>query len=189
MNYTYAGVRHNTVVQIISVVHPIESGEHNIDWFEISTTNPQPQVGWRYNRENGSFAPATEEVIIYETAKLVAAQAIDEAAGLARKKFVTDIPGQEELYREKYEQAVDFLTGGQVRYSDYPLLEVESIILDIPLKNIADTIVKRRSTWITKMSAIESLRLFGKHNLVNCTSLAEVNKLKALIVHKLNELA
>lgn len=188
MNYKYAQLKSDRVIRIVDVDYPITKDDENA-WIEISHANPTPQVGWLYHRDTGLFGPLTEEVIIFDQAKVVARHEIDVAAGVARKRFISDIPGQSEIYREKYEQAIDFLSSAeQVRYADYPLLEVESKVLDVPMKNVAETIVKRRSKWITKISAIESLRLYGKYNLDGCSNTNEVNKLKAHIIRKLDEI-
>lgn len=191
MRYKYAQIQNNKVIQIIETTAVIDArSRDSYEWLDVTHATPQPNVGWRFNRSLGLFSPATEETINFETAKQEAQAAIDVAAGLARKRFITDIPGQAEVYREKYEQALDFLScPGQVRYADYPLLEVDCKILDIPMKDIADNVVKRRSNWLTNMTAIESLRLSGKYNVDHCTNIQDVLKLKAHIIHKLTELA
>lgn len=188
MNYKYAQLERNKVTQIVDTEYPMEDSD-DAEWIEVSHANPAPQMGWIYDRALGLFGPMTEASIILSEAKNAARISMDMAAGKARTRYITDIPGQSEIYREKYEQAIDFLSSiGTVRYADFPLLEVESKVLDIPMKDIAETVIKRRSNWITKLSAIESLRLSGKYNLENCTTLHEVGKLKAHIMHKLNEL-
>lgn len=191
MKYKYAQVKENKVVLITETTSPLDvRGDNTHEWLDITHATPIPNVGWRFNRSLGLFSPATEETITFETAKDEAQQSIDIAAGLARKRYITDIPGQAEVYREKYEQALDFLSSsGQVRYADYPLLDVESKILDIPMKNIAENVVKCRSVWMTKIAAIESLRLSGKYNISHCTTTSEVVKLRAHIIHKLTEMA
>jgi hypothetical protein len=191
MNYRYAQLKHNKVLQVVDTDYPMEDiGEGLTEWIEVSNANPQPQPGWRLHQTTGLFGPATEETILFEAGKEEAARAIDIAAGHARVKHITDIPGQAEVYREKYEQALDFLsTTKPVRYHEYPLLEIEREILLVPMKDIAENVVKRRSEWMTKISAIESVRLSGKHNLQNCSTIAEVAKLKALTIHRLTELA
>lgn len=191
MNYKYAELRNGRVMRVIDTDYPLDGNRHSSrsEWMEITNANPQPLPGWRFNKTLGIFGPATEETIIFETAREAAAAAIDEAAGQARLRYITDIPGQPEVYREKYEQAIDFLScADQVRYADYPLLDIECKILDVPMKDIAENIIKRRSEWITKMTAIESLRLSGKYNLSACTTTNEVHKLKAHIIHKLSDL-
>jgi len=129
------------------------------------------------------------DTIDLDSAKLEAYDAIDLAAGAARSILGTNIFGQLEIYREKYEQAIDFLstTGQSVDYNDYPLLQLEANIVNLPIKNIAELIVKRRSNWISKITAIESLRLTGKYNIAVCTNVDDIRKLTSYTINKLSE--
>jgi len=114
---------------------------------------------------------------------------IEAAAVRARRNHVPDEYGQGELYREKYEQAIDFLSSQDVvHYPDYPLLHVESKILDTPMRDIAENIIKRRSEWISKMTEIEELRLYGKAHIAFCTTENEVQILVSHLSHKLAEI-
>lgn len=188
MNYNYARLNKNKVVELFDTDYPLESTDSN-EWLEVSHANPSPKLGWLYDKELGLFGPMTQETIILCEAKLSAKAAIDAAAGQARSLYITDIPGQSEIYREKYDQALDFLScNGTVKYTDYPMLEVEARILDIPMKIIAETVIKCRSLWITKLAAIEELRLHGKYNVEHCYTMKDLAKLKANIIHQLNDL-
>jgi hypothetical protein len=190
MNYKYAEIIHNKISQIIDTTSPIDSSTNNMGiWIEISNAHPQPTVGWLYNPVTGLFGPPTNDRILLQQSHIEGKREIDQAAGQARLKFITDIPGQAEIYREKYEQAVDFLSStNQVDYANFPLLRVEANILNLPMKNIAEIIIKKRMNWITKISAIEFIRLNGKQRIDVCTTAKEVQKVVGSIVHQLYEL-
>ena len=190
MNYKYAEVIQNKVSQIIDTLHPIEIDVGGIStWIEISKANPQPIEGWLYNPVTGLFSKPTDDRILLHKAQLDGKKEIDSAAGIARLKFITDVPGQVEVYREKYEEAIDFLSSKQqVDYSHFPLLKLEANIMNLPMKNIAEFIIKKRVNWITKISIIESIRLSGKRRIDVCTSIRDVQTITGSVVHQLYEL-
>jgi hypothetical protein len=158
-------------------------------WVEVSATHPTPEKGWKYYANTNSFEPPNPEEVELERVKSVARKTIAGAAIDARRSIMPDEYGQMEVYREKYEQAIDFLSSQDtVQYSEYPLLEIESRILDIPMKKVAENVIKRRSEWISKLTKIEELRLFGKVNIKACNDIREVELLVSHLSNKLLDL-
>ena len=188
MTYKYAELNEDQVVeQVIMSAVPLVFHEHDGVWVEVSTAHPTPQKGWRYQAD-GTFLPPTAEVELAH-AKAVAHKTVASAAIDARRSIMPDDYGQAELYREKYEQAIDFMTSQDVvKYSEYPLLEIESRILDIPMVKVAENVLKRRSEWISKLTKIEELRLFGKVNIDLCNDTREVELLVSHLSNKLLDL-
>lgn len=86
---------------------------------------------------------------------------IDSAAGAARLKYITDVPGQAAVYAAKLEQAQAYLAD-QFVIGDY--LKAEAEALDISLQQAAQQIVEKAALWNnTKGPQIEAIR--RKHKL------------------------
>ena len=189
MSYKYAELDKAGVVQQVIMSPVVLHFTNDLTvWVEVSTAHPSPDVGWKHNGD-GTFSPPDANYVNVQAAKGRARKAIDVAASMARRKIMPDEYGQMELYREKYEQAIDFLCSQDVvKYSDFPLLEIEARILDIPMKNIADNVIKRRSEWISKLTKIEELRLYGKAHIGFCHDVKEVELLVSHLSHKLEAL-
>lgn len=188
MKHTYARVNDNIVEDI--VIHGIVQdfiGETN--WIDVSHVRPVPQIGWKYHPENRTFRPYLEQHIILETAREEARRAVDIAAGNSRARHITIIPGQQEVYREKFDEAIDYMTNygrSKVNDDDFPLLLVETAIRDVSMLEIAQEIVFSKKQWVKKMASIEALRLGGKYDVNKCTTVTEINRLKGQYIHKLN---
>lgn len=98
--------------------------------------------------------------------KIVAQAHIDIKAGEIRSKYITTIPGQAEVYQEKYDQAVDYITNNYpVDTSPYPMIQAEANATGYTPTQSADAIVAQRSTWLGNMSSIEEERRRGKVNI------------------------
>ena len=185
MSYKYARMLDGTVMEVTMspIVLHFEDGKV---WVDVSTANPSPDVGWTLVHGQNTFKEPPDSEMKFRKIKANALSVINTAASNALKKYRPDV-GMSELYREKYEQAVDFLTNNEsVQYSHYPLLNVESRILEVSMKIIAENIIKRRSEWISKMTKIEELRLYGKVNIAYCSDEHEV---QTLVNHLTNHLS
>lgn len=189
MSYKYALIEEGVVQQVIMSPVVLHFNQERGTWVDISAYHPSPVQGWRYHPESKVFDKPSELELDLDTVKSKAYKAIALAASAARKKLMPDEYGQMELYREKYEQAIDFLSStDQVNYNDYPLILIEAKIQDVPLKNIAENVIRRRSTWISKLTQIEELRLYGKAHIGFCTNESEVNTLISHLSKKLDDL-
>lgn len=188
MSYKYALIVNDVVQQVVMSPVVLHFDARDV-WMDVSARNPSPNQKWKYNVQLDVFEPPERVIEDLPTLKTTARATIDMAASRVRECFMPDEYGQAELYREKYEQAIDFLTCMDVvHYPDYPLLHVEAKILDIPMRDVADNIIKRRSEWISKLTEIEELRLYGKVNIAFCESESEVQKLVSIISNKLADL-
>lgn len=190
MKHYYAFVDKTNIVQEL-IVSEVEVSTNMRDgvWHNVTMLRPLPQRGWKYYPDNKTFRPQTEQAIILETARQEARREIDQAAAHARSRYITTIAGQQEVYREKFDEAIDYLTNNDdSKYADedYPLLLVETAIRDIDMRTIAEEILQAKKRWVKKMAAIEELRLGGKYGLEECQTLPEINRLKGNHVHKLN---
>lgn len=85
--------------------------------------------------------------------------AIDVEAGEFRRRFITDIPGQESTYGRKKDQAVAMLAGDP---GPFPLLEIEVGLTGKTLEAVATEIVARAAAWVEVDDKIESLRRSAK---------------------------
>lgn len=189
MSYKYALIKDNIVTQLIMspVVLHFEESDHG--WEDVSFVHPSPSERWS-KISTGVFRPPEVSEADLQRMKDDARVAIETSARHARQTHMPDEYGQSELYREKYEQAIDFLSSQEiVQYTDYPLLHIESKILEVSMKNIAENIIKRRSEWISKITAIEELRLYGKVHIAFCTSESQIQLLVSHLGHKLDELS
>lgn len=78
-------------------------------------------------------------------------------------------PFQLEVYREKTEQAIDYLsdrTNAHRSPSDFPFLEVDSLVFDVTMDEAARNILKRRSEWIKRMTHIETIKIPVKRSIL-----------------------
>lgn len=190
MKHYYAFVDENDLVDDVIVTDGrVPSSNVVGDWIQVTHLRPLPQPGWKYYRDNGSFRPQAEQHILLETARIEARSEIDKAAGNARARYITTIPGQQEVYREKFDEAIDYLTNNDdSKYpdEDYPLLLVETAIRGIDMRSFAEEIINLKKQWVKKMASIEDLRLSGKYGVESCETLTEINRLKSTYIHKLN---
>lgn len=81
-------------------------------------------------------------------ARVRGAELIDTAAGLARSRHITTVPGQSETYTAKYQEALAFIAAGYpVELSSYPFIAGES----------------QPHTWMTPMQAATRIATLGSY--------------------------
>jgi hypothetical protein len=95
-------------------------------------------------------------------------QNIDEAAGSARLRYITSVPGQEAVYLEKMVQAKAYLAEA-VEPTDmigYEYIEAEATATGMTRQAVAERINAVAVLWNTTISPqIESLRISSKDQL------------------------
>lgn len=188
MSFKYALIENGVITQVIMSPGMLHFNDAEHQWDDISFIHPSPAERWIKIGPKAYEPPPVSDVDL-QRMKEDARVAIETAARHARQIHMPDEYGQSELYREKYEQAIDFLSSQDtVQYTDYPLLHIESKILEVSMKIIAENIIKRRSEWISKITQIEELRLYGKVHIAFCTSEGQIQLLVSHIGHKLGEL-
>jgi len=87
-----------------------------------------------------------------------AKDAIDEAAGAARARYITTVPGQESTYMTKEQEARQYLADGTVG----PMLQAEADATGKTVDVIANEIVTVADQWAQLGAQIEALRMAGK---------------------------
>lgn len=89
---------------------------------------------------------------------------IDDAAGAARKSYITDIPGQSSIYTQKRQEAERFLAHGDDGGPYVFIKDVEQ----------ANGVMAQASACDTALSSIESARLGAKHGVRSAETVAEM---------------
>jgi len=132
---------------------------------------------------------AQHDTILLTTTKVLAKAVVDSTAGTSRLKYLTSIPGQAEVYQEKYDQAVDYITNSYpVDTTPYPMIQAEANATGNTPTECADNIVAERTTWLTKMSAIEEERRKGKINITAAVDVLGVDSARDTAIVLLNVL-
>lgn len=88
---------------------------------------------------------------------------IDIAAGMKRRQFITDIPGQDMTYGKKAEQAQAYKdVGYPADTTDFKFVQARANAYGETPEVAADTILATRDAWIPIGAAIEEEREKGK---------------------------
>ncbi len=75
-------------------------------------------------------------------------------------------PYQSDAYKEKVEQAIDWLSVEDTDLANFPLLQVDCDIFNITPEVAAVNIMKKRASWIDKMAKIERIRIPTKRDIL-----------------------
>ncbi len=114
---------------------------------------------------------------------------VDHAAESARLKFSTTVYGQDQVYIEKTNQAVDYAAANfPEQIERYPFIKAEADALEIPPRDVAENILRTRSQWINFMAKVEGIRLRGKKLIRNATDITTVTKLRNNTIETLKQL-
>ncbi|MCB0055520.1 MAG: hypothetical protein KDE45_00780, partial [Caldilineaceae bacterium] len=105
-----------------------------------------------------------------------AADQIDAAAGRARARYLTTVPGQEATYTAKYAQAQAYIAAGYpASTTPYPWIAQEALRTGLTIKQTADRIKITGDVWANVVGpAIEGLRIGGKDSLPALLTIADV---------------
>jgi hypothetical protein len=124
-----------------------------------------------------------------EEAKQRALIEIDLAAGTMRLKHITTVYGQEQVYIEKSNEAVDYMAEHFPEdVTNYPFIEAESKSLNITTKEAAVNILKAKSKWVVSMAAIERERLRGKYQIHKAPDISTILKIEKDTIEILKQL-
>lgn len=122
-------------------------------------------------------------------AKLRAMAEIDIAAGTARLRYITVTHGQDQIYTEKTNEAIDFITNKYPSdLSAFPFIAAEVDATGLQPQIVATIILQKRSEWIVKMAAIEKLRRKGKIDIQAAPGIKIINEVKQQYTEELNSL-
>ena len=116
-----------------------------------------------------------------------AADEIDRAAGRARSRYLTTVPGQEATYTAKYAQAQAYIAAGYpADTAPYPWIAQESVRSGLTIKQTADRIKMTGDLWANIVGpAIEGLRIGGKDALPALSTIAAVLAHEKSVVNSL----
>lgn len=109
-------------------------------------------------------------------ARLWAAGEIDNAAGRARARYLTTVPGQEATYTAKYAQAQAYIAAGYpADTAPYPWIAQESMRSGLTATQAADRIKATGDGWSNIIGpSIEGLRIGGKDGLAALLTIPDV---------------
>ena len=128
--------------------------------FLITVTAPRPwlEASLTVIRGAGSAVLAARAL---DAARVVAVDRINTTIGDVRKRFVTDIPGQEALYLEKRDEAVAYLdaTPEPANLADYALLASEVGITAPTAYQLAQVWINRAHLFRLVGGLTETLRM------------------------------
>jgi len=114
-------------------------------------------------------------------AKTEAIERINQEAGLARIKYVTNVPSQNITYQFKLEEAQAFIAAGypEANIANYPFIQAEATALNGTGKAAADLIISHYNLWRNLAATIEKERRKGivlvnnETNWQNCKNIAD----------------
>lgn len=122
---------------------------------------PSPSHVWNWLNKQWE-STAENESAHASTQRIDALSAIDDAAGRARLKYITSVPGQSETYQRKEQQAREWQAAG---FAGNPpsFVNAEAIALGADPQAIALNIIALAEYWSNiKGPEIEAVRLKGK---------------------------
>ncbi len=119
--------------------------------------------------------------------------AIDNAAGMARARYITVAAGQEATYMLKEAQARSYKAAGYPAASvaDYPMVDAEAMAMHgaaptaAQIKTAADGIIAQADAWITKAALIERARIAGKRAVSAAADVAGADTARAAAIDEL----
>lgn len=112
-----------------------------------------------------------------EAAREWARNEIDNAAGVARARYITVTAGQDATYQAKYADAQAFARAGYPvdQLAQYPWVKAEADATGVTAQVAADSIKSVGDPWNMLIGPkIEGLRIGGKAALANLTTISAV---------------
>lgn len=107
-----------------------------------------------------------------DAARIDARVKVDIAAGKARSRHITTVPGQSETYTEKAAEAKRYLADNPSSdvAVDYPWVAADSEAFGVSFRVAAEAIIEKHSQWKMLGSTIEMIRLRAKEDIAAATS-------------------
>lgn len=122
-------------------------------------------------------------------AKFYALRDIDEAAGRARLRFITDVPGQQAVYIVKLEQAKAYTAAVALdaQATVPPYIASEATATGQTAQQVAANVLALAAVWNEQVGpAIEGARMGGKAAVTDADDLAAVEDARIAAVDALN---
>ena len=165
-------------LSVIETEQPVDGMSHYVSGGELleytveqaAAKRNRPSVYATWSNDTQSWADGRS----LDDIQAAAGQAIDEEAGRARLRYITDVPGQQGVYLRKLEQAQAFVAaGGEGDVPPYIAAEAQATGLD-PLP-AAQSILAIAAQWDDVLSpAIEQARIGGKRAVDGAADAAAV---------------
>lgn len=121
-------------------------------------------------------------------ARLRATREIDAAAGEARLRHITDVPGQQAVYIVKREQAAQYLAEFALDENAVapPYIAQEAAALEVTAEVLALQVMEIAALWEDTLSpAIEAARIGGKAAVMAAVDVEAVEVARDLVLAEL----
>lgn len=118
-------------------------------------------------------------------ARLRATREIDAAAGEARLRYITDVPGQQAVYIVKREQAAQYLAEFALDENAVapPYIAQEAAALEVTAEVLALQVMEIAALWEDTLSpAIEAARIGGKATVMAAVDVEAVEAARDLVL-------
>lgn len=137
-----------------------------------------------FNQLNEPISFDTSDVEEYRNA---AWKEINHLCFIKRSNNKTIPPDLVDIYKEKFDQALDFLT-----YNDdivnYPLIGVDARVHNISPKDAAQNILNKKSSWLAFITLIEEIRLSYNRLVSVAPSIPDIDRLRFFFKKELNNI-
>jgi glycogen debranching enzyme len=97
---------------------------------------------------------------------------VDQQSGNFRLRFITDIPGQSQVYQKKESEATAWTPGDELINPDrYPFMLAESSTRGISVSQVREEILAQVAYYSAISSKIESTRVASKQKILNAVDI------------------
>lgn len=93
---------------------------------------------------------------------------VDQQSGVFRLAFITDIPGQSQVYGKKEEEAKSWTSGDELIHPEkYPFMLAEASARNLSVSQIRTEILTQVALYLPIAAKIESMRVFAKQSILS----------------------
>lgn len=158
-------------------IHQVEdeiSDEDHVYWKDgLRFAPPKPNTWSEFDIPSDTWVDPFD----LEKAKASHIKKVNDEIGRIRTRFITDLPGQGEIYQRKLKTAQDYLSFDPhppATLDDFPALQAEvGLTADTP-QQLAQIWLNMAYAWESIADTLETARLTAKANLDAATTLAEI---------------
>ncbi|WP_347268188.1 hypothetical protein [Paracoccus sp. (in: a-proteobacteria)] len=149
---------------LLALPAPEEVGDatHYWDGAALQPYPPKPAPWMQFDftaQEWQDLRSPAEVAAQLDTARLAAVARINALTGMVRRRFVTDIPGQEALYLMKEAEARAWLAATAPDPAQFPLITAEVGITAPDADQVAQVYVNLAAIWLQTAASLETARL------------------------------
>lgn len=126
--------------------------------------------------ETWSLQPLSADIIQknIDTQRELAVQRINDEAGKARCKYITNLPGQDSTYEMKKEEATRYVGATNPQDIDFPMLSAEALACNMSISALAQSVLTAANTWKQKAAAIEGQRRGALKKIKDATTVEAI---------------